>query len=299
MNSLIPEYNRIVRRDKVVFIWKKVLYLSLFEGEESKSGAGFVKFTEKDQECRIDIQIKKDFCRGEGEYPLYFCLSGEEVFIRELSVQAGCITYSRSFKVEDGRIYIQGKPYAESDFEGIRIKVGSGAAIAGYLKKPQTKMTLETISDVRKDVQQTIIEGGEPEKEAWRGEKAVFATDMDREIREVRAFESKWDQLMNDYPQIHPFGDERVFISIEPKDFIILRASCQKLVNNSFLLHGFYNYRYLILGPDKEMGDGDGNAFIWVSQGLILNVKRWWQLCLDLKDTSVPVLWRLENLDFI
>ena len=66
---------------------------------------------------------------------------------------------------------------------------------------------------------------------------------------------------MNDYPQIHPFGDERVFISIEPKDFIILQASYQKLVNNSFLLHGFYNYRYLILGPDKEMGNGSGECF--------------------------------------
>lgn len=242
---------------------KKVLYLSLFEGEENKGGAGFVKFTERDQECRIDIQVKGSICKEEGEYLLYFCLQGEEVFIRDLSVQAGCIIYSRSFQTGDGKIYIQGKPYHAKDFEGIRIKTDSGSVIAGCLKEPQKKSILENAPAAGKNEKEIIREEIRTEEEAgWDSrENSVFATDMEREIREVRAFESKWEQLMNDYPQIHPFGDERVFITIEPKDFIILRASYQKLVNNSFLLHGFYNYRYLILGPDKEMGDGTGDCF--------------------------------------
>ena len=52
-----------------------------------------------------------------------------------------------------------------------------------------------------------------------------------------------------------------MFLSVEPKDFIILRAPYQSLVNNSFLLHGFYNYRHMILGPDKEIGEGEGTCF--------------------------------------
>lgn len=236
---------------------KKVLYLSLFQGEKSEGGAGFVRFTEKDRECRVDLQVKRSFCRGEGDYPLYFCLWGEEVFVRELSVQADGINYSWSFKMQDGEITIQGKAYDASGFEGIRIRVGSGCMIAGYIREPQKKREPEIAPEVREIKQEDIAGIGMGAEE----EKAVFATDLERELREVRVFESKWDQLMNDYPQIHPFGDERVFISIEPKDFIILHSSCQKLVNNSFLLHGFYNYRYLILGPDKEMGDGNGECF--------------------------------------
>lgn len=242
---------------------KKILYLSLLQGEKSESGAGFVRFIEKDQACQMDIQVKKSFCRGEHACPLYFYLRGEEVFIRELSVQAGGIIYNKSFKVWDGKIDIQGKAYDANDFEGIKIRVGLDCFIAGYLKEPKKRRNPETVPEIKENMHKNIAKDRKEEKESqWKeGEKSIFATDLDRELREVRVFESKWDQLMNDYPQIHPFGDERVFISIEPKDFIILQAPYQKLVNNSFLLHGFYNYRYLILGPDKEMGDSNGECF--------------------------------------
>ena len=65
-------------------------------------------------------------------------------------------------------------------------------------------------------------------------------------------YENKWEQLLTTYEQIHPYGDNRIYVKLAPKDFIILRENYQHLVNNSFLLHGFYNYRYLILGKEKD-----------------------------------------------
>lgn len=64
--------------------------------------------------------------------------------------------------------------------------------------------------------------------------------------------EDKWEQILDSYEQIHPYGDERVYVRLEPKDFIILQSKYQHLVNNSFLLHGFYNYRYVILGKEQD-----------------------------------------------
>lgn len=64
--------------------------------------------------------------------------------------------------------------------------------------------------------------------------------------------EDKWEQILDTYEQIHPYGDERVYVKLEPKDFVILQSNYQHLVNNSFLLHGFYNYRYLILGKEQD-----------------------------------------------
>lgn len=64
--------------------------------------------------------------------------------------------------------------------------------------------------------------------------------------------EDKWEQILDTYDQIHPYGDERVYVKLEPKDFVILQAKYQHLVNNSFLLHGFYNYRYVILGKEND-----------------------------------------------
>lgn len=64
--------------------------------------------------------------------------------------------------------------------------------------------------------------------------------------------EDKWEQILDTYDRIHPYNDERVYVKLEPKDFLILSSKYQHLVNNSFLLHGFYNYRHVILGKEKE-----------------------------------------------
>jgi hypothetical protein len=66
--------------------------------------------------------------------------------------------------------------------------------------------------------------------------------------------EDKWQQLCRQYPVVHPFPGGGEFLSIQPKDFVILRQGYQKLVHNSFLLHGYYNYRCMILG---KLGEGE------------------------------------------
>lgn len=62
----------------------------------------------------------------------------------------------------------------------------------------------------------------------------------------------KWEQLNKQYPRIHPFGDAREYLSITPRDFVILSRKYQNLVQNSFLLHGYYNYGHVILTRLKE-----------------------------------------------
>ena len=64
--------------------------------------------------------------------------------------------------------------------------------------------------------------------------------------------EDKWKQLCKKYPNVHPFPNRKVFLSIKPENFIILQQEYQKLVHNSFLLHGFYNYGHMILGKLSE-----------------------------------------------
>lgn len=76
---------------------------------------------------------------------------------------------------------------------------------------------------------------------------------MDRVIKIIEPIhEDKWKQLCKEYPNVHPFPNHKIFLSIKPEDFIILQQKYQKLVHNSFLLHGFYNYGYMILGKLSE-----------------------------------------------
>ncbi len=67
-------------------------------------------------------------------------------------------------------------------------------------------------------------------------------------------YEDKWTQLEQYYKKIRPFGDRRSYLSITPGDFIVLGGKYQKLVSNSFLLHGYYNYGHVVLGRQSEGG---------------------------------------------
>ena len=73
---------------------------------------------------------------------------------------------------------------------------------------------------------------------------------------------SKWQQLWYLYPHRIPFHDEREYLSVRPEDFVILNSRSYKLVNNSFLLHGFFNYDYLLLGRMEK--DGKERFYIGV-----------------------------------
>ncbi len=92
----------------------------------------------------------------------------------------------------------------------------------------------------------------------WAGEQTPEAEAADMPVPDsssqqetdaaLTAFrEDKWEQLWAIYPHINPFSDEREYLSLGPSDFVILPGRYYKLVNNSFLLHGYYNYHHLIL----------------------------------------------------
>ncbi len=67
--------------------------------------------------------------------------------------------------------------------------------------------------------------------------------------------EDKWQQLQKIYPHIRPFQDKREYLSLRPEDFVILHSSAYRLVQNSFLLHGYFNYDHLILACMQQRGE--------------------------------------------
>lgn len=71
----------------------------------------------------------------------------------------------------------------------------------------------------------------------------------------VKLMEDKWSQLWAIYPHVRPFRDGREYLSIGPGDFVLFSADAYKMVNNSFLLHGYYNYNHLILTRIEKKGE--------------------------------------------
>ena len=64
----------------------------------------------------------------------------------------------------------------------------------------------------------------------------------------------KWQFMLENYPVMTPFeGEDGILcIRMELKDLRLLPKRYWYLGNNSFLLHGFFNYRYIILGAMKQ-----------------------------------------------
>lgn len=108
-------------------------------------------------------------------------------------------------------------------------------------EKPETKSTIDTKP---RQIDERLIE--------LTAEHRAHQREHFFHGHEVKQEKDKWQRLLQQYKQVHPYGDERIYILIEPKDFVILPGEYQHLVNNSFLLHGFYNYRHIILGKEKK-----------------------------------------------
>jgi len=128
-------------------------------------------------------------------------------------------------------------------------------------EKPKQEMPQYGMSESGKCKQMMLhhemSQSDKPATPKMQNEKAA-------EVREQRVIlqENKWKQLSQIYEHIAPFGDERDYLSIGPGDFVILPEKYYRLVNNSFLLHGYYNYRHLIL--TKVLVRGEGKYYIGV-----------------------------------
>ncbi len=72
---------------------------------------------------------------------------------------------------------------------------------------------------------------------------------LEREEQEQNQPWQLWDSFRSRYPKIQAFDSPEgcEVLTIRPRDIGLLPREAWGYGNNSFLLHGFYNYRYLIL----------------------------------------------------
>lgn len=80
-------------------------------------------------------------------------------------------------------------------------------------------------------------------------ENTAFLRELDRLERENNGADRLWQQLQRRYVRVLAFDYEKgcEILSIRPQDIGILPREIWHYGNNSFLLHGYYNYRHLIL----------------------------------------------------
>ena len=107
----------------------------------------------------------------------------------------------------------------------------------------------EALPDSPPDHQEAFQPGSQNQKQPQ--------PDSSKEFPKEDPAETLWDRLRVTYPKVTAFecADGCEILVIKPQDIGLLPRENWVYGNNSFLLHGYYNYRYLILARLGKPGE--------------------------------------------
>lgn len=255
---------------------KEIIYMNLYKDGNRLGNAGFLKVEKKGREGNLTLTVKNAPKSINGRFPVRYYSGTDWKEADGIAVREGGGQWEK--KEEDslervrlqimlpGGYLIEGTSKTaentaekERDAESPERENRAEAEPQGETRIVTAQRTKEEEKPRRQNKQVTYIA-----VERQRQQETVAAQESGNVQKPQKAQpsmslppmeglkEDKWEQILDTYDRIHPYGDERVYVKLEPKDFLILSSKYQHLVNNSFLLHGFYNYRHVILGKEKE-----------------------------------------------
>ena len=234
---------------------KKISYLDYCENGERICGVGFVKTELRNDELTIYVNVR-GLRHPEPSSPkvVLYCSSGEKLLGQiQLENGQGEIRHTchllKDAKEENGNVRLL----------SLRIVLGEGREIRCIWEK-DTEKALKV--QEYEGITERIEDEGTTERIVDENSDEIKESECPTEVKEneepqtvVRLLEDKWRQISAIYPHVQPFQDDRDFLSITPADFVMLTADSYRGANNSFLLHGFYNYRHLILTRLEQRGE--------------------------------------------
>lgn len=257
---------------------KEIIYIGLYKDGNRMGGAGYLKVERRELASRLNLKVQNVPLGINGRFPVRVYNGSDWKEINSITIQDGRGNWEDSMAEAADRTVIQVMLPGGYVLEG---KSKSASTVPDMRTRPEvTEETEQMPQDTDEETVQTYVEVNTPVtvqfaaaaeapkpvkiSETERAPETVIVTEelprrslesavtIPQSVPDYNLKEDKWEQILNSYENIHPYGDERVYVKLEPKDFVILQSKYQHLVNNSFLLHGFYNYRYVILGKERD-----------------------------------------------
>lgn len=260
------------------FFERKVRYFDYLEhGNKIKNG-GFMKTEVRGGTCRVQISVRGLYSTDTLQGELFLCSRGEEHKIDTIVLHDGTGTYMEKWNADN--LADSGISYA--DWAGVVIRLSGHRMLQNIWRAreredpaPEPDPVPEPAAEPEREVapepepvpepdiasEREVAEPEavpEPEVRKQEAEPETLqepAAEGGEEKRFQTLYEDKWTQLGHYYKKVHPFGDEREYLSVAPRDFIVLPERYQGLVGNSFLLHGYYNYGHVLLGRQQGAGE--------------------------------------------
>ncbi len=276
--------------DKVLYD-KKIVYLDYLERGEKVKNGGFVKWESKGAESRVQVRVRGLYPTDTLQGEILLVSAGKLYRADRIGLQFGAGEYAGIWKNDD--LAGTGLSFAECD--GVQVQISDKRILRGQWREraaiEQESIEPEPTGAARQEnepevnteskIQETSADPAEAEMQEESADPAEAemqeaSTDptvqpeaaheeaaCDQPIREPvrekpeRAVIAgdKWEQLRRLYPKIRPFADRREFLSLTPRDFVVLAHGYHILVQNSFLLHGYYNYGHVVLTRKGNRGE--------------------------------------------
>lgn len=245
-----------------------VSYLYTYQGNVKQHNCGFVKVEIRQNVARFVVHMYLPEKRAM-EYKIYG-------FLRNGQVPEGILLANAGAKNGNMDVRFQMNPEQlgvgeHSQKNPVSMEQLSGIIIIGADHSRYATIWDEGEIDVQLFVEMngTVKESEQFEERKFQ-EAQVKAQELpDSTLEEKKSTENpvqileesscdkggfNWEMLERNCPYMAPFqhSPEQVYLRMEPKDLKYFPKELWHLGRNSFLLHGYYNYRYLIVGQMED-----------------------------------------------
>lgn len=253
---------------------RQIKYFDYKKNGVRLKGAGYLKIEIRDENCNLSMQISGLQSAENSTGQVYGLWEDREEMLGNILLQGGRgskeLYFTRNGVPLAIRIPMKDDSQLYCQVSNEKQAPAARPVEAGTVLGEEEMLLVETVVEMEEesaewndlnipdDADETSVENivtrvSEPERELVETEFRL--PEKVPAVQTQPMLEEKWEQLWAVYPHLTPFEDEREYLQIGLGDFVILRERFYRLVHNSFLLHGFYNYQHLILTRLERRGE--------------------------------------------
>ena len=231
-----------------------ISYMYLYEDGKKTINSGFVRVESRNGQCRVQVHMTGSDDSENGMYRMYMLIRDAGDYI---GVAVGRLTMQQ--QMGDTELMVDSEHLADSEYNldcvtGM-VLLGEDGSIYGTRWDDEP---LETGKFVNiEQLSGNLVRFGEhrhADENPLIPEEEVLAKETESETESEIVIEQEktpnvYEQMMAQLPSMYPFEDDQVgaCVRLELQDIGRMPMSCWAYGSNSFLLHGYYCYRYLIL----------------------------------------------------
>ena len=247
-----------------------VTYIYAYENNNKNQNVGFAKVDIRGDYCQVEIHLKRTGYTNV-KCPVYLFVRENEVIvgveIGEIALVNGCGDFVRQLNCNG----VGETPYCMKDMKGILIFLDNTVMFASqWDEKAIYRKNFKPYEETKEIPVEKAEDAAEEPEESGQMEKLQVESVQAQQSREQQTEELQpetqrsgdmwmdlWEKLNGMYGAKNLFESmpEISGIHMELKDLRELPKKYWYLGSNSFLLHGFFNYRHLLLGKvENESG---------------------------------------------